>query len=828
MCETRLVNMAVISVIAAVVLAPQFAEAAFDPIPEDDEFVPFLCDGEPAWDPHQDDQSNHRDIVGDADRPAVLRTATDDYLYLRLRLDGDPRQNDDNLRPFGWGFLFDVPPLNFEDGEPSTNTYDYLLHLNGTPNPNELTLHSNEGYEDDDDFELDDPTAPAAGEIQWTLEHEAPDLVWHVKEAPDEPFGDEPADYWLTIAVPWENYLIPYGIEPDSMTVLWTGTTTSNNAIDRDFACHDGDGGDPVMSDFPSDDQPLDPSVDPCDSSDTNNCSENSTCVSEDGGAYSCDCDDGYYGEFCTENVCEADEDQCSDDGQCVDEGDGDYSCDCDDGYYGEYCEENVCDAEEDQCSDDGQCVYEGDGGYSCDCDTGYYGEYCEQSDPDDPCADDAENDCSDTATCISEGDGEYSCECDEGYYGEYCDENACEAEEDQCSDTGECVYEGDGAYSCDCDDGYYGEYCEQFDPDDPCADDEDNDCSEHASCITEGDGEYSCECDEEFAGDGTECVAMVQIDEPSDGGEVTTSSPTVTGTGEPGSTVTVYVDGEEAGTAEVDEDGNWSWEPDEDLDDGEVTITAESTTDGGTTTADSTTFTIDTETDGVTITTDDGATFDDGIPVIEGTAEPNSEVDIYVDGEKVDTVTTDENGNWSWEPDESMDDGDYEITAEPADEDAGDGDSITVEVDTGDGPYVSITSPEQGGAVDGGPTVVVTGEAEPGSEVDVYVDGEKAGTTTADEDGNWEMEVDVDGEGEHEVEVVVEDSDGNTSSASREFTVLGEYTLSGGGLGCIAAGAAVQTTAPWMLAAVMMLLLLRVTRRRDDRVRSKSFERGN
>ncbi len=51
----------------------------------------------------------------------------------------------------------------------------------------------------------------------------------------------------------------------------------------------------------------------------------------------------------------------------------------------------------------------------------------------------------------------------------------------------------------------------------------------------------------------------------------ITTSDPeSVSGTGEPGATVVIEVDGEEVAHVEVDDDGNWSWEPDEPLEDGQ------------------------------------------------------------------------------------------------------------------------------------------------------------------------------------------------------------------------------------------------------------------
>lgn len=554
------------------------ADAAFDPVPADEEFVPLLCDGEPAWDPLLDDQPDHRDIVGDEERPAVLRTATEDHLYLRLRLDGDPRQNPDQLKAFGWGYLFDVPPSNFDDGDPATNTYDYLLHLRGGGgHDGMLALHSNEGQ-----TELDDPSAPASGDIHWDHEHNAPDPIWHVKEAEGEPFGNEPADYLLTVAVPWDD-LTPYDIHPESATVLWVGTTTSNQAIDRDFACHDGTGNDPLMSDFSGDPAPLDPNVDQCAS-----------------GSHSCD-----------------------EDATCIDLGDGDYDCECDDGFVGD--------------------------GFSC-----------EPDDDVDHCAEGTHS-CNVDATCTDLGDGDYDCECSEGF-------------------------SGDG-FDCEPDDGV--DHCEE----------DFHSCDDNAECIDDPEDGYQCECDDGFVGDGFDCE---------------------------------FLD------------------------------------------------------DGVIITTKDEQVTNDDTPTVEGKAEPGSEVEIVVDGEVVDTVTADEDGNWSWTADESMEDGDYTIVARPEGGDPEDGDSITITIDT-EPPHLDVTSPEPGDLLDGD-TIVVSGTAEPGSTVEVVVDGEVVGTTTADEDGNWEMEIDVDGDGDHDLEVTATDEAGNTTSDDIDITIDDAFSVTGAGVACAAA----------------------------------------
>jgi hypothetical protein len=982
-----------------VVAAPVVASAAFNPIPDDGDFAPFLCDGEPAWDPVQDASggTNHRDTVGDSTSPAASRTASSTHLYLRLRLDDDPRQSANKLKPFGWGFLFDVPPLNFSDGDPSTNTYDYLMHLEGgSGSDGTLRLWSNEGQ-----LDLDDPTAQAAGTLQWETEHNAPDAVWHVKQAPDAPVGNGAADYFLTIAIPWAD-LIPHGIAPDSVTVLWMGTSNSNQSINVDFVCHDGSGGTPNMSDVPSDPQPLDPGhdsdgdgvadiddncpyvdngsqtdtdgdgigdacdveiVSPADGETTNETGPVATGTAAPGedvdvyvdgvhvgtttadanGDWSFDLSgeltsDGDYditartedpaGTVAEDTVTvtidrtppalsidsPSDGDTLGDDtfdvegtaepgaevdvyvdgqhvGTTTADSNGDWSLEISvsgDGDYdigvtatdeagNETNEEITVTVSLDACSgtttcdDDATCTPTGGGSYTCTCPSGYDdvngdGTQCDDIDE---CAQGTDN-CDALAGCTNT-DGSYTCgSCPSGYEdtngdGTQCDDiDECAAGTDNCGPMEVCT-NTDGSYTCgNCPEGYEdvngdGSQCDDIDE---CAEGTDT-CDALVDC-TNTDGSYTCgscpagyedtngdgtqcddidECDagtdmcdalagctntdgsytcgscptgyEDVNGDGTECLVAVVITEPSDGDEVRTSTPTIRGTGEPGSTVDIYVDGDHVGTAQVDSNGEWSWTPDDPMGDGEVTVSAESTTDDGTVVTDSVTFTIDTDSEGVTITTDDGETTDDDTPTVEGTAEPGAEVEIVVDGEVVGTTTADENGNWSWTSDDALEDGDHTITARPSGGSDADGDTITVTIDT-TAPDVTVDSHRDGDSVGEG-TTTVSGTAEPGSTVDVYVDGEHVGTTTADEDGKWSLDVEIDGDGDHNIQVTASDEVGNSASVDLLVSVdtaSRSLRVSGGGPVCSATPPAGPGSDHLWFVAFAGLLVVAIRRR--------------
>ena len=71
-------------------------------------------------------------------------------------------------------------------------------------------------------------------------------------------------------------------------------------------------------------------------------------------------------------------------------------------------------------------------------------------------------------------------------------------------------------------------------------------------------------------------------ITEPIDDSPTTDSTPDIVGTGEPGATVTVSIDGAEIGDAVVDEDGNWTVPVTTPLADGPHTASAIQTDEAG------------------------------------------------------------------------------------------------------------------------------------------------------------------------------------------------------------------------------------------------------
>lgn len=116
-------------------------------------------------------------------------------------------------------------------------------------------------------------------------------------------------------------------------------------------------------------------------------------------------------------------------------------------------------------------------------------------------------------------------------------------------------------------------------------------------------------------------------------------------GTAVPGSTVEIVVDGEVVGTAVADDAGSWSWLPDLAL--GAYEFSARSTA------APDLVSEAQLVRIGRPVNFGDVAIVDMGNGrnelVLQGTAVPNSQIQILIDGEVVDTVTADANGSWTY-----------------------------------------------------------------------------------------------------------------------------------------------------------------------------------
>ncbi|WP_233568152.1 Ig-like domain-containing protein [Cohnella faecalis] len=276
-----------------------------------------------------------------------------------------------------------------------------------------------------------------------------------------------------------------------------------------------------------------------------------------------------------------------------------------------------------------------------------------------------------------------------------------------------------------------------------------------------------------------------VDITGPADNSVTNNPGTVVTGTSDPGTTVTIVVKDSGghpvAGTLDTDSStGNWTFEPSDPLPDEEYTVTVEATDSHGNTGTDTSTFTVNTNKPNVDITgpADNSVTNNPGT-VVTGTSDPGTTVTIVVKdsgGHPVaGTLDTDSStGNWTFEPSDPLPDEEYTVTVEATDSHGNTGtDTITFTVDTNK-PNVAVVSPSNGSTTNN-PGTVITGTSEKGSDVSVTVNG---GTVTGSlsvntNTGNWTFTPDAPlADGSYTVVANAIDEAGNTGTATSAFTV--------------------------------------------------------
>ncbi|WP_231609106.1 Ig-like domain-containing protein [Enterococcus gallinarum] len=245
----------------------------------------------------------------------------------------------------------------------------------------------------------------------------------------------------------------------------------------------------------------------------------------------------------------------------------------------------------------------------------------------------------------------------------------------------------------------------------------------------------------------------------------VTAGDETISGTAEPGSTVTITNGDKDPVVVEADDQGNWTAELPEVSEGDTITVVAE--TDGKDPSAP-----ITVTVDGLTVTAPTASISGneiDGYPVV-GKAAPDATVEITnAQGDVVGTGTTDGDGN-------------YRIVIAPDQVAPEENLNVAAIVTAGGKDYRSantpITVPEDNQT--GTPTIdpvtagddTISGTAEPGSTVTITNGDKDPVVVEADEEGNWTAEVPEVSEGD--TITVVAETDGKDPSAPITVTVDG------------------------------------------------------
>ncbi|ECC9756024.1 Ig-like domain repeat protein [Salmonella enterica subsp. enterica] len=283
--------------------------------------------------------------------------------------------------------------------------------------------------------------------------------------------------------------------------------------------------------------------------------------------------------------------------------------------------------------------------------------------------------------------------------------------------------------------------------------------------------------------------IAVFDIDEDSLPALSNNRALSVSGVGEAGSQVSIFVDGKLVNVVMVEADGTWR-APILLQDDGTFNIHF-SITDvaGNTEVSKDYSVDVDSSTDFPTLNLEDASnsgSLDDLItnhnkPVLVGTAEAGATIHIYVDEKIVANVLVLEDGTWSYQFDNALKDGEYSIrvVAEDPAGNTAESPRLLVTIDTStfvDNPAMvagsdngifsndSITSQTR-------PTFSIFGEMN--QSVQIFIDGVLVDTiTVTDRNQVYRPESPL-GDGSHSIYYVITDKAGNTAtSKTLNFTI--------------------------------------------------------
>lgn len=279
-----------------------------------------------------------------------------------------------------------------------------------------------------------------------------------------------------------------------------------------------------------------------------------------------------------------------------------------------------------------------------------------------------------------------------------------------------------------------------------------------------------------------TSAPAAPTLTSPMANALLSTGTPVISGSAEPGATVTITIDGMVAGTVTANAMGAFSFTPSMPLGDGMHTVSATARDAAGNVSPSSmpVAFTTDTTAPAAPVITAPatGTATNDATPTLTGTAEPGATITIRVDGMTVGTATADAMGVFTFTVPTALADGMRSITATAADAAMNTGPAsmpVVLTIDTLAPAAPTVTAPATGSTV-ATATPTLSGQAEPSATVRVFVDGRLLGTVTADASGRWSLPVpsaEALAEGAREVRADATDAAGNRSpQGSSRFTV--------------------------------------------------------
>ncbi len=265
-------------------------------------------------------------------------------------------------------------------------------------------------------------------------------------------------------------------------------------------------------------------------------------------------------------------------------------------------------------------------------------------------------------------------------------------------------------------------------------------------------------------------------------------NTPTITGSAEAGSTVTLKDGNTALGSTTANASGNYSFTPSSALSDAAHTLNVTATDAAGNeSTVTSQTVTIDTAPPSApslslaSAVTVGGVTYDKvNTPAISGVAEGGATVTFKDGTTLLGTVAADANGNYTFTPTSALSDGSHTINVTATDKAGNLGavasQSVTIDTAAPSAPTLSLASAVTSGGVtydkDNKPTI--SGIAEAGSTVTVKDGTTVLSTVVADGSGNYTYTpTSVLSDGVHTINVMATDKAGNVGAVTSQSVTI-------------------------------------------------------
>jgi large repetitive protein len=209
------------------ILAATAAHAAV-PFPPDASYLPLHCGNAVMTDLVGDQPGfvGDGDVVGDTASPAAFTAADATNLYVRIRLDGDPAPGGALLQA-SWGMAIDL--------DNDVRTYELLMLVDGNGPNAVVELFTNKS--------TSMPNSPADPADLPPIASQPFAMNGRSVTAGGSQFNNNP-DFFLDFALPWST-LQPAGLGPTTPVHVWIASSSASNALNGDFACHDGASGAP-------------------------------------------------------------------------------------------------------------------------------------------------------------------------------------------------------------------------------------------------------------------------------------------------------------------------------------------------------------------------------------------------------------------------------------------------------------------------------------------------------------------------------------------------------------------------------------------------------